>query len=447
MSRRPAANESGPNWYFRRAEREDAKMERRIRRALAAGELHGAVTLTRARLHSRSLRLVAAREMNSRLRASRQMTSTDLLATACRVDAFRPSGEIVRAIAVPQNRGRWRTTYNFGVMDRIAQTMVRLALQPFAALAIQGYQFAALPGDRRDGRAAIEAVREAIEDGYVWVSEIDICDCFGSFFRELVVRLLPIPKAVGEAHVAPLFLRVVGDGVVGSPSSDGRTTRRASLHGLPQGGLASSIVAAMLIGLMLAELSSSSSVEGIKLLVWSDNILVMGKSQLQTQIALRSLRSALSRHSTGSFATTATEVRHVDHGFEWIGRRFQRKTDGRVLVHPVGKKMRRFTTTVFLGFEDIYYFEVARRYFRNFLAGWRAHYRVGWPECDSWTKKVIEAYARRYGYQVMWGNRGEFVRLLSGRPCDGIYPQSSGFDHEILQYWKEGVRHWRDIVG
>ena len=107
--------------------------------------------------------------------------------------------------------------------------------------------------------------------------------------------------------------------------------------------------------------------------------------------------------------------------------------------------MRKFTTTVFLGFEDIYYFEAVRDYFGRFLEGWRAHYRVGWPGCDAWTRKVVEAYAAKFGWYVVWDQKGRFVRLLSGWPEDRVYPLWSEFDNELLEYWKQGVEDWRDM--
>lgn len=442
MSRRPRPQPSA-RWHFRQAARQDGKLEARITGALADGDRPAAVALTRIRLKSRALKLVAAREMNSRLRARRQLVPEALLEMALQVSASRQSGDPVYAKIVTKKSGKSRTTYNFPSRDRIGQTMVRIALQPFAAREIQGYEFAALPG--RGDRAAIAAVFDAIEDGYAWVSEVDIRDCFGSFSQHEVVRSLPIPMSVGEAHVAPLFLNVVGDGVVARPPQGGRTTRRSSSHGLPQGGLASSMVANVLISRMLLEFWTLTTVEGARLFRWSDNILVMGRTQLQAETAVRSLRSVIDRHSTGSFTTTASEIRHVEKGFEWLGRRFMKRLDGRTLAVPSPINMRAFSERVFFGIEEVYQVKAARVLFRNWLAGWRAHYRNGWPNCDAWTRRVIMRVADRAGYRVVWDGKGNFVGLFTDTALDETYPREVGKDYD-LSHWKEKVYYYQDIA-
>lgn len=442
MSRRPPP-QSSANWHFRRAARDDGKLERRIGSALAAGDQAAAVALTRTRLSSRALKLVAGQEMNRRLPKRRQLDPLALIAMAEQVSAYRQSGHPAIVRSVRKRNGESRPTYNFATPDRIGQTMARIALQPFAALEIQGYQFAALPG--RGDRAAIEAVFESIEDGYVWVSEIDIRNCFGSFSQHEVVRSLPIPLGVAEAHVAPLFLRVTGDGVVARQPQGGRTTRRASSLGLPQGGLASSIVAHMLIGRMLQEFSALTPVEGVKVLVWSDNILVMGKTQLQTQTAIRSLCSVIGRHPTGSFTTTETEVRHVEEGFRWLGRRFIKRLDGRSLAVPLPIEMRAFREKILAGIDEVYFLKQARVKFRNWLAGWRAHYRHGWPNCDSWTGSVIMLVAERAGYRVTWDAKGGFEGLVTDTGLDETYPLDADEDYD-LSHWKEKVYYYMDIA-
>lgn len=429
---------------FRRAARRDQKLDRRVRRALEAGDTSRADALTLIRLKSFDLKLVAALEMNDGLKASRKMCREELFDAACLVSAFHVSGEPVRSKTKRKKNGTTRTTHDFGILDRIGQVMTRIALHPYAVREVQLFQFAALAGDGRGPAAAIKAVFDLIERGFTWMLEIDIQNCYGSFNPHRLVEELPLPRSVTEAHVVPGLLQDTGNPVVDFPPAyrGGGRSCRGRLPELPQGGLVSSMAAAMVLGRILGGYTFSS--EDVQILVWSDNILVAAKTRCLAEAAGRALRLGLSQEPAGPFTTTLKAVRHADEGVDWIGRRFCRRPDGRQLAVPMPAEMRAFSQKVFFGLDETYYITGAQEMFRNWLAGWRGNYRLGWPNCDAWTRRIVEVVAAKNGDRVIWNRRGGFVRLVTDTHFDNVFPQDSHSDAE-LSYWKEKVYYWRDI--
>ena len=444
---KPSANHrplSSIKYAFRKAAEKDRKMDRRIRQALEEGDHARADALTLTRLKSFPLKLVAAKEMNEGLKPWWRLPIDQLFDAACSVSAFRVSGEPMRTTVKVKKSGKQRVTHDFGNLDRIGQTMVRISLLPYAERWVQVFQFAALAGDRRGPAAAIEAVFELIEGGFVWMSEIDIQDCYGSFNPYRLVEGLPLPRRVSEAHVVPGLVQDTGNPVVDfSPTHrGGERSRRRSL--LPQGGLSSAMVAAMFLGRILGRLTFS--LEDVRILVWSDNILVAAKTPSSADAACRALRIGLAQELTGPFTTTATDVRHVADGVDWIGRRFRLRHDGRQLAVPTPVELRQFSNKVLHGLDEVYAYTKARELFRSWVAGWRGSYRVGWPNCEAWVRRVIEAAAARHGYGVVWNRRGGFVRFLTNRGVASPFPEDRQTDDD-LSHWKEKVYYWYDIAG
>ena len=119
--------------------------------------------------------------------------------------------------------------------------------------------------------AACQALREAIEDGFKWVTEIDVRDCYPSFDEEKIHNLLPLrERRVVDHVIAATHLNLV-------PYNPRDWGARSEVRtGLPQGSATSALVAENLLKSVLETLP-----DNVRLINYADNIWLLTRTRAE----------------------------------------------------------------------------------------------------------------------------------------------------------------------
>ncbi len=152
-------------------------MLKHIRDAHRAGRRWEVQQLIRVYLTSYDARLAATNRAFEKMKPGRRPPRKQLPSIASGLNAFKGTQEEVRLIFKRKrsNPNEFRPTLDFGIENRALQYLVLSVLYVIADL--HPRQF----GVRGGVPAAITHVRDAMNDGYLWATEIDIKDCYQSF--------------------------------------------------------------------------------------------------------------------------------------------------------------------------------------------------------------------------------------------------------------------------
>jgi RNA-directed DNA polymerase len=210
-------------------------------------------------------------------------------------------------ISVPKRSGGVRLLRVPTVRDRVVQTAVDFVVRPLFEAEFEDCSFAFRKG--RSVRDAVRKVCELREQGYRWLVDADIDDCFGSIpYDPLLERLRRLPL---DEDVLDLFARWVRADVY-----DGRSLFTPD-RGLPQG----SVVSPLLANLFLDELDESFALLDQKIVRYADDFLVLCRDQERAEGALE-VTDALLDGLGLELHRGKTAVASFDQGFKFLGALF-----------------------------------------------------------------------------------------------------------------------------
>ncbi len=197
-----------------------------------------------------------------------------------------------------------RTLLVPAVRDRVLQTAVAAYMEPFLEAEFDECSFAYRRG--RSVRMAVERVYQLYHQGYIWLLDADIESFFGSVDRELAIgRLATLIPDETVIRLVRLWLD--------SAVWDGLHLTRPTL-GLPQGA----VISPMIANLCLDTLDDRLLEEGLKMVRYADDFVVLTKgrkaaerAQALTEEVLAGLRLRLNERKT--------RIVRFSDGFKFLG--------------------------------------------------------------------------------------------------------------------------------
>jgi group II intron reverse transcriptase/maturase len=197
-----------------------------------------------------------------------------------------------------------RTLLVPAIQDRVLQTAVAAYIEPALEKEFDDCSFAYRRG--RSVRMAVERVYRYYQEGYQWLVDADIDEFFSSVDREQALgRLSTLIEDETVLRLARLWLDyAVWDGL--------HLTRPAL--GLPQG----SVISPMLANLCLDVLDDRLLAEGIKLVRYADDLVILAKSRKAAERAY-----AISEETLAGlrlrFDEDKTRIVRFSQGFRFLG--------------------------------------------------------------------------------------------------------------------------------
>jgi hypothetical protein len=179
--------------------RKPSKQLKRIRAVVQAGKWKKVNWLIVEWLRSFEAKRLSVRLACRKMKPHCRPDKSELDAIAVRLDPWKGSNEEVFVSNIPKESDpmTFRQTMAFGIENRALQYLVLLVLRELVELHPSQYQ--TNPYGPRGTHPAIERVKKAMSEGFVWAIEYDIKDCYPSFNGKELSKFLPLPKKIIEA--------------------------------------------------------------------------------------------------------------------------------------------------------------------------------------------------------------------------------------------------------
>jgi RNA-directed DNA polymerase len=189
----------------------------------------------------------------------------------------------VKAVPIPKKSGGTRMLGVPTVADRVAQTVVKMVLEPLLEPVFDRNSFGYRPG--RSALDAVALVRRRSWE-YDWVVEFDIRGLFDNIDHELLIRAV-------RKHCSVPWVLLYIERWLKAPMEmeDGRQVGRD--RGTPQGGVVSPVLANLFLHYTL-DAWMRRELRSVRFCRYADDGVIHCRSEVQARLVLRKLKGRLS---------------------------------------------------------------------------------------------------------------------------------------------------------
>jgi RNA-directed DNA polymerase len=338
---------------WRACEQDVRRLRQRIFKATREQDWPKVRNLQKLMLRSRANTLVSVRQVTQR-NAGRKtagidgevaLTSSSRAKVAGRVHATLTSWQprAVRRVHIPKasNRAKLRPLGIPVIMDRCHQQRVRHALEPEWEARFEPRSYGFRPG--RGCHDAIEAIFNTLSGRHaklLWILDADLAAAFDRIDHDWLLA------ALGDFPARGMIRDWLKAGVF-EPGKGFAPTE----EGTPQGG----IVSPLLLNVALHGLEEAAGVRYITtganagnlkagspaVIRYADDLVACCQSRQQAEQVKAGLAGWLAPRGL-AFNEDKTQIVHASHGFDFLGFNVRRYPNGKLLIKPSKKAVRRF---------------------------------------------------------------------------------------------------------
>ena len=305
----------------------------------------------------------------------------DTLIQEIRNGKFKPNP--VRRVEIPkETKGEFRKLGVPTVVDRVIQQAVTQELTPIYEEQFSESSFGFRP--RRGQHDALKQCQRNVNDGYVYVVDMDLEKFFDTVCQSKLIEVLS--RTIKDGRVISLIHKYLNAGVLVNGMFE-----RTEI-GMPQGGPLSPLLS----NIMLNELDKELECRGHRFVRYADDCMIFCKSRKSAQRTLENIIPFIERKLFLKVNRKKTGVAHISK-VKYLGYSFYRhKGKCRFRVHPKSvTKMRnkiRELTDRNNGMSN------ARREekYQQYVRGWVNYFKLAdmkqlLKETDEWARRRIRA--------------------------------------------------------
>ena len=225
--------------------------------------------------------------------------------TAIKTRTYKPKP--VKRVEIPKPDGGIRNLGVPCVVDRILQQAIHQVLSPIYEEKFSEYSYGFRPN--RDCHMAINKVIEYLNEGYIYVVDIDLEKFFDTVNHDKLISLLL--KTIKDGEVISLIRKYLVSGVMING------VKVETLEGTPQGGNLSPLLS----NIVLNELDKELESRGLRFVRYADDCMIFVKSLRAGQRVMESITNFIEKklrlkvNKSKSKVALYDEVKYLGFGF------------------------------------------------------------------------------------------------------------------------------------
>ena len=289
----------------------------------------------------------------------------------------------VRRVEIPkETKGEFRKLVVPTVVDRVIQQAITQELTPIYEEQFSKNSFGFRPN--RGAHNALKQCQKNINDGYVYVVDMDLEKFFDTVCQSKLIEILG--RTIKDSRLISLIHKYLNAGVV----ADGIFER--SEEGMPQGGPLSPLLS----NVMLNELDKELEHRGHRFVRYADDCMIFCKSRKSAERTLENILPFIEGKLFLKVNRKKTNVAHF-RNVKYLGYSFYRcKGECRFRVHPksvskMKNKIRELTDRN-KGMSNV----IREERYQQYVRGWVQYFRLAdmkslLKTTDEWARRRIRA--------------------------------------------------------
>jgi RNA-directed DNA polymerase len=198
------------------------------------------------------------------------------------------------------------------VRDRIVQAAVAMTLGPIFEIGFEEQSYGFRP--KRGAKDALRRVARLLKDGYEWVVDVDIRKYFDTIDHGILMKR--VREKIGDGKMLSLIESFLKQGVMESHKG-----WKPTPSGTPQGA----IISPLLSNIYLDDLDKEMRMEGLEMIRYADDFVVMCKTEEEANEVLGMIRDWTELNKLELHPDKTRIVHHNDPGgFQFLGYRFEK---------------------------------------------------------------------------------------------------------------------------
>jgi len=344
-----AASSEAAEWYaihWPTIQRNVRRLQVRIAQATKEGSWGKVRALQRLLTHSYSGKVLAVRRVTENTGKKTPGVDQEIWDTsekkiqaahALKRRGYQP--QPLRRVYIPKSDGKTMRPLGIPTMkDRAQQALYCLALDPVVETTADknSYGFR----QQRSCADALEQCFLALKSAKTeWILEGDIKSCFDRISHNWLLAHVPMDRAILQKWLKSGYME--------------KHVLHETTDGTPQGGIISPVLSnCALDGLerLLKEKyptgtrlrSLGGKYPSVNLIRYADDFVITGKTKELLEGEIKPLVEQFLRERGLELSPTKTVVTHVTQGFDFLGQNVRRYSNGKLLIKPSKKSVKRF---------------------------------------------------------------------------------------------------------